>query len=125
MIKKHQQPIPYASVSEAVKDISASQVAYIELDALPWPPGIVTVRDPEVIRLLLNGLRTAKMPKDGFHGRDDWISIYLKNGKLAGQFVFNADEPELCYSKDFIKGLKAAGISVGRKSENKLLHKRR
>ncbi len=106
--------LPGTDVRTAVSKLTPSDIALLQLDVFLHPAGIITVRDPRIIAILLNGLKKAVIPNGPcWEDGDDTILLVLKNGKTVGPFLFNPGRRAECLGPAFIKGLKAAGVEVG------------
>jgi len=103
--------IPAEDVRQAVKEVSPSEVAAVTLDAGPMPGGIV-VTDRKTVRLLLQGLKNARVPEPLYLDRTDSVALKLKNGKVIGPFCFSLEQRIDAFSLEFIEGLGKAGLKV-------------
>ncbi len=112
----HEKPplLPGMEIRRAVSSLAPTDVALIQLEVSAYPGGLVTVRDRITIALLLNGLKKAAIPSSPWQGEDDTVLVALKNGKTVGPFMSNAARKDQCLGPEFIKGLEAAGVRVGR-----------
>ena len=104
--------VPAENVRHAIRGLHTSEVASVVLDAGPMPGGVV-VKDRKTVKLLLQGLKNAKVPEPLYFDRTDSVALKLKNGRSVGPFVFNLEHRIDAFSPEFIKGLKAAGLNAG------------
>jgi len=104
---------PDVETRMAVSALKPAQIDSIQVNSPRTPtPWREMVKDRPAIKLLLAGLKDARVPVPMPHNRAETLVIRLKNGKSVGPFYFSADRPIDAFSPTFIDGLKAIKMKL-------------
>ena len=106
---------PDAETRNLVATISPEDVAEVKLEVWQARP-VGTVRDREVIRLLVIGLKRATRPHPACSNWVDRATLRLKDGRTVGPLWFSADREQDAFSPDFVRGLRSCGVTIPRKT---------